>query len=298
MQIVEAREKRLNVNHLLEFKWILSHYFILMSSGLLALSVFKIAGRGSPSTLRTTLIGPLDTKIDFLLRQAIPTQINFQRTPWDTLPILGFLCLGVIITSILLLSFQSKSVMPLLLFITGAIGSLAPNFMTAENWASSRSLLQGQWFYASFTLVGVIHLLSYIPKYKKVLVNLFSVGVITFSVIQSNQTLSRELRVPQIKELNAARLAISKLDPNLPIYVVKSSWTASLAPWVRADEFGIPSTAGAWVPVPLTKLILVELYGENNYQVQLVDQTKNLNQINFLELLESIKSKEEVTATP
>jgi hypothetical protein len=204
----------------------------------------------------------------------------------------------VIITSTFLLSLQSKSALPLILFLTGAVGSLAPNFLTAENWASSRSLLQGQWFYASLTLVGVMHLLNYIPKYNRVLMTLFSLGVVTFSIIQSNQTLSRELRTPQLKELDAARLAISKLDPSLPIFVVKSSWTASLAPWVRADEFGIPSTAGSWVPVPLTKLILVELFGKNDYNVELVDATKNSNQINYLQLLEDIKLQESTTQVP
>jgi hypothetical protein len=291
LQVVQAEEKELKVNHFVEFKWISNHYLILLFSGLLALSVFKFAGRGSPTTLRTTLIGPFDAKIDFLFRQAIPTQFNFQRTPWDTLPILGFICLGVITTALIVLSSQSKSAFPFLSFMAAAISSLAPNFLTAENWASSRSLLQGQWLYASLTLTGVIYLLSFIPKYSRVLTTLFSVGLITFSIVQSNQTLNRELRTPQLKELNAARLAVSKLDPNLPIFVMKSSWTSSLAPWVRADEFGIPSTAGAWVPVPLTKLILKELHGENEYDVQLVDETSNSNQINYLKLLEQIKEK-------
>jgi hypothetical protein len=120
---------------------------------------------------------------------------------------------------------------------------------------------------------------------------LFSIGIAFFSIFQSNQTLDRELRTPQLRELNAARIEISKLDPNSTIFVVKSSWTASLAPWVRADEFGIPSTAGAWVPVPLTKLILAELYGDRDFDVQLVDETDSTNQINFLMMLEEIKSK-------
>ena len=291
LQIIDSKEKELKVNHYAQYKSISSHYLILLGSGAVALIIFKVAGSGSPTTLRTTLIGPLDTKIDFLIRQALPTQFNFQRTPWDTLPILGFVCLGLIIASLIVVSLQSKSVFPFLLFIIGAISSLVPNFLTAENWASSRSLLQGQWFYASLTLIAVVHILSFTPRYSKILINLFSIGVITFSIVQSNQTLNRELRTPQLKELNAARLAVSKLDPNLPIFVVKSSWTASLAPWVRADEFGIPSTAGAWVPAPLTKLILMEMHGENNYDVQLVDQTSNSNQVNYLKLLEEIKQK-------
>jgi hypothetical protein len=270
---------------------ILQHYLVLLLSGLAALSVFKIASSGSPETLRTTLVGPLNEKLMFLIKQAIPTQINFQRTPWDGLPVLGFVCLAIIITSITVMSLQLKTVLPILLFLGGAIGSLAPNFLTAENWASSRSLLQGQWFYASLTLISVIHLILFISRYSRVITALFSIGIAFFSIFQSNQTLDRELRTPQLRELNAARIEISKLDPNSTIFVVKSSWTASLAPWVRADEFGIPSTAGAWVPVPLTKLILAELYGDRDFDVQLVDETDSTNQINFLMMLEEIKSK-------
>lgn len=270
---------------------IFQHYLALGISGLVALCVFKIASIGSPESLRTTLVGPLNEKLNFLVKQAIPTQINFQRTPWSDLPALGFICLAIILIAITLMSLQSKSIMPAILFLISAIASLAPNFLTGENWASSRSLLHGQWFYASLTLICLAYLINFIPRFNREFRTLFLVYVIIFSIVQSNQTLNRELRTPQLKELSAARFEISKLDPNNTIYTVKSSWTASLAPWVRADEFGIPSTAGAWVPVPLTKLILEELHGAGEYDVQLVEETEEKNQINYLKMLVELKLK-------
>ena len=291
LQVAESDKNHKKIDHAEQCIRIFQHYLVLLFAGLVALCVFKIAAIGSPETLRTTLVGPLNEKMNFLIKQAIPAQINFQRTPWDDLPPLGFICLAIIMTSICVMSLRSKSILPIWFFLVSALSSLAPNFLTGENWASSRSLLQGQWLYASLTLICVTYLISFFPRNNQVVTTLFSLGLIFFSIVQSNQTLNREIRTPQMKELAAARNEILKLNPNLTIYVVKSSWTASLAPWVRADEFGIPSTAGAWVPVPLTKLILVELHGTKDYDVRLVEESKNPHQINFMKILEEIKSK-------
>jgi hypothetical protein len=149
--------------------------------------------------------------------------------------------------------------------------------------------MEGQWFYAALTIVSFLFLIRNIPKLGPVIGNLFCVVLLLFTVTQSNQTLNRELRTPQMAELKAARVAISKLNPNLPIYVKSSSWLDSIAPWVRTDEFGIPSTAFHWVPVPLTELILREQHGSRNFKVILVDKDQDSNYIDFSIILKSLK---------
>jgi hypothetical protein len=289
MQSLEFKtnSKKLTLNHFP--KLLIVTYLVCFGSGFVSLCVLKIANFGSKDSLRTSLVGPLGEKIRFLFEQAIPTQLNFVRPPFGDLPILGFVCLAAILTFVAAITVKSRSITPGIILFLAATSSLIPNFLTGENWPSNRSLMEGQWFYAALTIVSFLFLIRNIPRFGTVAGSLFCVGILFFSVTQSNQTLNRELRTPQITELEAARVAISKLDPNLPIYVKSSSWLDHIAPWVRTDEFGIPSTAFHWVPVPLTELILREQYGSRNFNVILVDEAQSSNFIDFSKILKSLK---------
>ena len=135
---------------------------IFLISGVTALFFLKIGGIGFPKSARTTLIGPFLGKIKFIINQAIPTQFNFERAPFGKLPNLGFICIIGILFFIALISIKGKSLKYLGLVIMGAGCSLIPNFLTSENWASSRSLLEGQWFYASLSIISFFYFLKYI----------------------------------------------------------------------------------------------------------------------------------------
>jgi hypothetical protein len=55
-------------------------------------------------------------------------------------------------------------------------------------------------------------------------------------------------------ELNAAAVAQAQ-----SVYFIPASWSDSIAPIVRYDEFGLPSSAQVWGPEPMTYLVLRDL---------------------------------------
>jgi hypothetical protein len=61
-------------------------------------------------------------------------------------------------------------------------------------------------------------------------------------------------------ELQAARESVRSLpkSENLTIEIKASQWSDTVADMVVRDEYGFPSSAAPWVPVPLTQTLLRE----------------------------------------
>ena len=59
-----------------------------------------------------------------------------------------------------------------------------------------------------------------------------------------------------------SQLAREDISQTRGIYVVRSTWRDTLAPLVRYDEFGLPSSCTAWAPAPVVHLLLHEIAPE------------------------------------
>lgn len=265
--------------------------FVIIVSGLVALFVLKfISSQYDQTSNRTELIGDIPTKVNFLWRSAIPTAVDYFEPNWG-FSIYGWLTLILVLG----LSFICKGKRDLAHFAVvmslGIGATFAPLVLTAENWPSNRALFASQWVFATITLVSILHFINKFSqkKYASTLLKVSSLSLLAVSIFHSNNLLVTTMRAPQMKELILARSALAEIDPTLKIEVKKSEWTDTLAPWIVGDEFGIPSTCQTWVPVPLTKLILKEIYPSTGAEVVLVDKITSSNGLDFSKLLNKLQ---------
>jgi hypothetical protein len=262
------------------------------ASGAVSLIILKIlSSQFESESNRTDLIGPLDQKFNFMIDSAIPTAFDFLSPGW------GFSNYGIVaavLVALIPFLFIGKALRkfssPILLLSLMVIFS--PNFLTAENWASNRSLSTAQWVIASLSLISLLTVINRveIKIEQKLILKTLSPVMLLLVLYFSNNLLISTMRDPQLAELKSSRNAISSLNPNLPIEVKKSDWTESLSPWVVADEFGIPSTCQTWVPVPLTKLILREEGDINIPSIVLVLEASGENFVDYSKVLSNAKN--------
>lgn len=262
-------------------------FVCIFISGIIALIFLKgISAQYSQQSNRTELIGDLSEKINFLIKFAFPTALDYFE------PERGFSIYGAItIVSVVVLtivSIKQKNMLTFILVMTLGIGGVfIPNILTAENWASNRSLFATQWIFSSITLITIFHLIYSLKFifFKQKLITFACVSLLALSIFHANNLLVTTMSGPQMRELELARIAIAELNPMLKIQVKKSEWTDSISPWLVGDEFGIPSSCQSWVPVPMTKLILSEMYPNKSFDVELVEEITSSNSINFAEIL-------------
>ena len=262
---------------------------LFASSGLFSLAVLKAFSNDYGFKERTTLIGDISSKIEFITQAVIPSFFNFLRPPWANLPLAGF------VVALLLLAFFVKTIITerrlivVGLWSIGLLSTMTPNVLTSENWPSNRSLMQGQIFLALSTGIAMYYLFK--GLFPKLISSSLFLFLLVFSVWHANHDLTTTMRSPQTLELAGARSAVANLDPNKDVYVIKSIWQNSLSPWQSADEFGLPSSAVDWVPVPLTKTLFTEVFGKKPIRILLVEATDEANVINFKSILEEAKGK-------
>ena len=267
--------------------------FVLFAvSGAISLVLLKMISSQFESTSnRTDLIGPLNEKLSFMFKSAIPTAFDFLSPGWG-FSNYGFVAaaLVVIIPLLFLEKVLRKSTSIVLIFIL--FTSFSPNFLTAENWASNRSLSTAQWVVASLALISLLTIVKKIEikAGDRTIMKTLSPVLLLMVAFSSNNLLISTMRNPQLAELSSSRIAISKLNPDLPIEVVKSEWTDGLAPWVVGDEFGIPSSCQPWVPVPLTKLILREQGDGDFSSINLVVEASGENFLDYSKVLSDAKN--------
>jgi hypothetical protein len=152
--------------------------------------------------------------------------------------------------------------------------SYLASMVTAENWASARSLAGAY----VVPLAALTLLLQAIPRPARGATPLIGVAatlVALVAVYSGFRNVSVYFSEPEHEELTLAR---SEVRPKLvgvtsPVVVVRSDWTDTLAPGVSFDEFGIPSTYASWVPVPFTELLAREATGRWLRNVRLVDRS-------------------------
>jgi hypothetical protein len=232
----------------------------------------------------------LAAKLNFLITGAFPTVFDFLSPGW------GMSLLGLVIIFLIILTpfiFDIKSMKLNLVVLLLAVASVfVPSTITAENWPTNRSHYPGQWVISSLALLALIQICITVARKLKIIgyFSTLSVLLLSLVIMNSNQLLMSTMRNPQVKELEAARIQIQRLNPSEPIEVKASVWSDSIAPWNFADEFGIPSTCQPWVPIPLTKLILLESNPGIVPKIALVKEITIENSIDYSAVLSSTRN--------
>jgi hypothetical protein len=227
------------------------------------------------TTARNQLLNPSDamTKAEWFLTNPLQNALNLDNIqptlPWAALA-------GTVI------------LVGLVLYFTGGIGTrlgklavalaLLPvtytaNLVVAENWSSYRTqvaLTALIALYAALAVSGFARFiesaLSTLPALPRgaisraLLPSIFFVGTFV-GIVLAAQNMTLEFALPEYIEyhLLVSQLKASSLGQAKSIMFIQPYWTDSQAPFVRYDEFGLPSSEQPWVPTPMIYIALSEV---------------------------------------
>jgi len=140
-----------------------------------------------------------------------------------------------------------------------------PNLVVEENWASYRTLVALDTLvlvYLALALWGYWQAFRW-PAAARSLTALVSVAAIMSTGLAAHNVRTY-FTIPQERELTflRAHLIPVNLARSARLYLIGCTWQNSLAPKVRYDEFGLPSSAAPWAPRPMAYLVLQELAPE------------------------------------
>ena len=143
--------------------------------------------------------------------------------------------------------------------------SYAPNLLVTENWASYRTL-------SSLTSVIVVYAFFAFRGYLgycRCLRSPFRSGwasavmgsVALASALSAMYHVHTYFAAPQVRELEIMRSQLTEenLSQARGVYVIRPGWQDTLAPLVKYDEFGLPSSFPAWAPASMVFLLLREM---------------------------------------
>jgi len=154
--------------------------------------------------------------------------------------------------------------------------SYLPNLVVQESWASYRTevaLTSLVVLYAGFALLGFFSFAFNVQKgrwrvtqgsERKLQANLVTAILVVwviFGGFSAAKNVSNYFVLPQAEELRilASQLNAASLANVTSIYVIPCSWSDSISPVVRYDEFGVASCSADWVPGPMVYLLLRDL---------------------------------------
>lgn len=141
--------------------------------------------------------------------------------------------------------------------------SYLPNLVTAENWSSYRTqlaLVSVVTLYAGFAWHGYVRAL---PGRAATFIATAALALCAFvSIFLAAYNVDTYFALPQFLELRVIRSQLAQADFSRAreIYVIGSSWKDSIAPQVRYDEFGLPSSAQGWALAPAVYLVFREMH--------------------------------------
>jgi hypothetical protein len=233
---------------------------------ILGFGVYKLGiaiyGKEELTPARSSLTSNILEKVGWFFTEPLLNALNAANifpSRWLALSIALFIGSG------LLLYFRGEVKERLLQFVIAlAIIPLSylPNLVVAENWASYRTQV-------ALTAVLVVYAFLALRGYGKALCRSARMPILTaglgFAALASSllvvQNVGVYFAVPQLQEvgLMRAQLAQQDLSQVRSIYIIGAKWQDSIAPGVRYDEFGIPSSAQPWSPGPMAYLLLREM---------------------------------------
>jgi Glucosyl transferase GtrII len=245
------------------FRW----YSVIAFAGLLlGFGVYKLGmaiyGKETLGPTRSSLTSDIWEKVYWFFTQPLLDALNVVNIfPERWPPLLIALFIG----SGLLLYFRGEVKERLLQFVIAlAIIPLSylPNLMVAENWGPYRTQ-------AALTSVIVVYAFLASWGYGRILrhpaITLIFTAGLGFAALASGLLAARNVSayfaVPQSRELELMRAQLTQqnLSQVRGIYIICARWQDSIAPGVRYDEFGIPSSAQSWSPRAMAYLLLREM---------------------------------------
>ena len=140
--------------------------------------------------------------------------------------------------------------------------SYMPNLAAAHSWASYRSLAALAPLIVLYTVFALKKYLTFLGDNPgKIFLSGFLFVTALFSGITAHRNLDIFFIHPQMAEATAVRKELSRADlSNVDrIYFVMTTWEDHLAPSVRYDEFGMPSSAWPWSSQAMAAILLREL---------------------------------------
>jgi hypothetical protein len=247
-------------------KLLLSFCFVFGAASVADLVFFEVSkhvlGTASLLPQRSHLSTDLPAKMNWFLHGPLFESFNLNRltpTPKFAVEIGTFLAAG------LMLFFQGSFVARLSQFVF-ALGlivlSYLPNLAIAENFGTYRTQTALEplvLFYIFLASQGFYRLLQSVSKDKLDLALPFQVltaGLCAINLMVAHCHLENFFVVPQTLELSLMK---SQLEGEFghamqqkPISLTREE---TFAPFVRYDEFGLPSLAQSWVPEPVIFLL-------------------------------------------
>jgi hypothetical protein len=252
---------------------------LILAFGILRLGI-ALYGHLLPTT-RTNLTHDILGKALWFFREPLTSALNLGQIspkPWLALTLAAFIGVG------LLQYFRGEVQERLVRFLIALVIlplSYLPNLIVAENWASYRSQ-------SVLTSVIVVYTFLALWGYRQLLHNFVTDSVLTvvlnLSVLAGgflalyNTTIY--FAAPQLQELQYLRSQLAQRDISQihSIYIIGSTWQHSLAPMVRYDEFGLPSSAQPWAPKPMVYLLLQEMRPDRmNIPIKFVPPSSPIN---------------------
>ena len=233
------------------------------------------------ATPRSQLVQDIPGKLLWFVQQPLANSLNL--TDIDP-TYLNALLIGLFVLGGLCLFFKGN-IQSRLLRLAVALSlvplTYLPNLVVADDWASYRTLIVlGPLvaLYYALAILGFVGLLDYVSlrRLKSAAIILPLGTFALFSALSAAKNVAVEFALPQYTELQFLN---GQLQPEMQqhakvVYFVNSSWTDSIAPLVRYDEFGLPSSVDSWTPQGMVYLTLQQSdSADENVQVQVISES-------------------------
>ncbi len=239
--------------------------FLLLKLGV---SIF-----GAHGDARGGLVSDVFAKVGWFINEPlrdviVPWQLGHQL--WLSLACLAFVSVGFYgLSDWKWLSSCRKLGWLLVLLVLAYL----PNLLSAENWTSFRTQIAiGS--IMSIAIIGGLEGWRRIVKGSRFWPICCGFCLLVV-VLSAQQNIMRGFVLPQSTEWawlkSQVREIVSDNQVDL-IYVVGSDWRYSIAERVYYDEFGLPSSAQPWMPVPMLRLAIKELgMDPNSFELNRID---------------------------
>ena len=217
---------------------------------------FVLYGHGN-AYARTTIVTDIPQKIVWFFNQPLLDTLNLGLIAprvWISWSVAAFIAGG------LWLHFHGSRVTARLIRMALAALLLPlaylPNLLVAENWSSYRSQVALTSLVLLYTAIALVGWARWM-RWERLVPVCAALAVITGAGLAARNVMV-EFVLPQALEyrLVAHALRESKLEGARHLYFVLAKWNDTLAPVVRYDEFGLPSSCASWVPKAMAGLIL------------------------------------------
>ena len=221
-------------------------------SGLL-LNLYLITNLGDSSQSRGNIVRDIEGKFFWLRNELIPGL--WRVNPWGTNVYLIYTLVFLSLTGLIFILIALKSISARLMLLVALPLSLTPNLLSAENWASNRSLLAPQWLLLLLASLSLFKFLTLARFGARRAVPILLVCSITVCFAQVQFLGVQGWKEPLLKEQELVDSALTIQKCEKLRYVKSSNLEDSLISKMSYDEFGRPTSYAEWAVVPFVKFI-------------------------------------------